>query len=73
MLINTFIAFATANLDLAIMCLDSFVTSGIACNSFSLFACSLSSRRILLSCYAEAGGKQMVMLDTMGMIRSNTR
>jgi hypothetical protein len=28
--INPFIAFATAKLDLAIICLDSFVTSGIA-------------------------------------------
>ena len=70
--INPFIAFATAKLDLAIICLDSFVTSGSACTSLSLFACSPSSRRISLPCAADAGGRLSLhtatMLDTMVMI-----
>jgi hypothetical protein len=70
--INPFMALATAKLDLAIICLDSFVTSGIACTSLNLFACSLSSRRISLPCCADAGGRLSLqtatMLDTMVMI-----
>ena len=70
--ISPFIAFATAKLDLAMICLDSFVTSGIACTSLSLFACSLSSRRISFPCAADAGGRLSLhtatMLDTIVMI-----
>src|SRR5712672_636403 len=41
---NAFIAFAIAKLDLAITCRLSLVTSGSACISLSLSACSLNSR-----------------------------
>ena len=49
---NIFIALAIAKLDLAITCRLSFVTSGSACVSLSLFAWSLSSRRISPPCCA---------------------
>src|SRR5216684_9303119 len=42
---NPFIAFAIAKLDLAITCRLSLVTSGSACISLSLSACSLNSRK----------------------------
>ena len=70
--INPFMAFAIAKLLLAMTCLDSFVNSGIACTSLSLFACSLSSRRMSFPCWADAGGRLSLqtatILDTMVMI-----
>ena len=70
--ISPFMALATAKLDFAMICRDSFVTSGSACTSLSLFACSLSSRRMSLPCAADAGGKLSLqtatMLDTIVMI-----
>jgi hypothetical protein len=63
--INPFIAFATATL-------DSFVTSGIASTSLSLFAYSTSSLKISLPCWAEADGRLLLqtatMLDTVVII-----
>jgi hypothetical protein len=46
--IRPFIEFAIAKLDFAMICRDSLVTSGKACTSLSLLACSLSSRRTSL-------------------------
>ncbi len=70
--ISPFIAFAMAKLDFAIICRDSFVTSGSACTSLSLFACSLSSCKISTPCSAESGGKLSLetatMLETIVMI-----
>lgn len=70
--IRPFIAFATAKLDFAMICRDSFVTSPRLCTSLSLFAWSLSSRRISWPCCAEAGGSDSLqtatMLDTIVII-----
>jgi len=70
--IRPFIAFAIAKLDFAMTCRDSFVTSGRAWTSLSLFACSLSSRKMSLPCCAVAGGRLSLqtatMLDTIVMI-----
>lgn len=70
--INPFIAFAIAKLDLAIVCLESFVTSGNACTSLNLYACSSSPFRISFPCFAEAGGRLSLqtatILDTIVMI-----
>lgn len=69
---SPFMALAMAKLDLAMICRDSFVTSGNACTSLSLLACSLSSRRVSLPCCEEAGGilslQTATMLDTMVII-----
>ena len=70
--INPFIAFATAKLDLAMICLDSFVTSGSACTSWSFLACSESCSKISAPCREVAGGRlplqTATMLDTIVMI-----
>lgn len=67
-----FIAFATAKLDFAMTCRDSFVTSRKFWTSLSLFACSLSSRKISFPSCADAGGKLSLhtatILDTIVMI-----
>jgi hypothetical protein len=69
---NIFIAFAIAKLDLAITCRLSLVTSGSACISLSLFAFSLSSRRMSPPCSAWLAGilswHTATMLDTIVMI-----
>lgn len=70
--INPFIAFATAKLDFAITCRDSFVTSGKLCTSLNLFAWSLSSLMISFPCWADTGGRLSLqtatILETMVMI-----
>lgn len=70
--IRPFIAFAMAKLDFAMICRDSLVTSGSACTSLSLFACSLSSRRMSSPSFADPGGRLSLhtatMLETMVMI-----
>ena len=69
---SPFIALAIAKLDFAMTWRDSFVISGSACTSLSLFACSLSSRRISSPCAPDAGGRLSLhtatILDTMVMI-----
>lgn len=69
---NDFIAFAIAKLDLAITCRLSLVTSGNACISLSLSACSLNSRKMSAPCRAWLAGRlswqTATMLDTIVMI-----
>ena len=69
---NAFIAFAIAKLDLAITCRLSLVTSGSACISLSLSACSLSSRKMSPPCRTWLAGRlswqTATMLDTIVMI-----
>ena len=70
--IRPFMALATAKLDFAIICRDSFVTSGRLCTSLNLFACSLNSLRISFPSCAEPGGKLSLqtatILDTIVII-----
>lgn len=69
---SPFIAFATAKLDLAMTCRDSFVTSGSVCTSDSFRAWSPSSRSSSAPCFADAGGRLSLqtatILDTIVMI-----
>lgn len=70
--VRLFMALAIAKLDFAMICRDSFVTSGKACTSLSLFAWSLSSRRISLPCFEKATGilslHTATILDTIVII-----
>ncbi len=70
--INPFIAFAIAKLDLAIVCLDSLVSSVRDCTSLSFSAWWLSSANSSCPCWAVIAGMLSLhtatMLDTIVII-----